>query len=149
MNSRRLWAAVLAIVAASGAGCTILDRESYSLVFRKKAHQYEPAAEKPLPEPREEPEAEASPDPSQPDPRLFVRHDLDALIENLAPRLDAFRPFSYCYLHESSHVVESIVAVVVAPVEYHTALTVNFTYLTVETAVKILMAPLEALLPPP
>jgi hypothetical protein len=148
MAPRRLWPALLAIVAASGAGCTILDRESYSLVYRKKAHQYEPAEEKPQPEAIEEPEAVASPDPSQPDPRQFVRHDLDALIENLAPRMEAFRPFSYCYLHESSHVVESVFAVALAPVEYPTAVTGNFTYLAVTTTVEILMAPLDALFPP-
>jgi hypothetical protein len=148
MASKRPWLVILAIVAASNAGCTILDRESYSLVFRKKAHQYEPAEEKPRPEAIEEPEAVASPDPSQPDPRQFVRHDLDALIENLAPRMEAFRPFSYCYLHDSSHVLESVVAVALAPIEYPTAVTGNFTYLTVSTAVEILMAPLDALFPP-
>ncbi len=142
MWSRRSWPAILLILAATGLGCAALDRESYSLVIRKRAHQYEPAEKKPALEPATDGEAAA-------DTSSFVRHDLDALIDRAAPRLEAFRPFAYCHLHESSHAFESLLAVILAPVEYPTAMTGNFVYLTADSAVKLLMAPLDALLPPP
>jgi hypothetical protein len=119
MKARSICLSLAILLAVSGSGCTLLDRESYSLMIRKPAHKYE------LPEP---PPA-APPEPDEPvyvsvsqfsraDSPPWVRRDLDALIEGAAPSLDAFRPFTYCYLHKSSHTLESAVAVVVAPVEY-------------------------------
>lgn len=133
------------LLAASGIGCSILDRESYSLVIRKKAHQYE----LPMKAPPVEAPPPGIPSANAESDAVFVRHDLDALIEPLLPDLEAFRPFAYCHLHHSNHFLESLFAVGVSPVEYPIALTTNFTYLTVDTTIKILLAPLEYLLTPP
>lgn len=128
MDSRRLLAASILVLAASGWGCTLMDRESYSLVIRKPAHRYEPQ------EPRPEPQAlpadwvvlDAVSECSLPDPSTFTRRDLDSLVDHLAPPgMEAFRPFAYCYHHDSSHALESLFAVVLAPFEYSTALTGN------------------------
>ena len=144
MNAPGLGPLLILLLAGSGWGCAVMDRESYSLVIRKKAHQYEPA-----PAPEVIPDDAPAADLDLPDPGTFVRHDLDDLIRNLGEDRQAFRPFAYCRLHDSSHGFESVVACVVAPVEYSVALTTNFTYLTAETALKYLMYPLEMLLPPP
>lgn len=142
MKPRSLFLPLILLLA--GSGCTLFDRDSYSLMFRKPAHIYE-APKKPADaEPKEE-EA-AAVDVSDLD--RFVRHDLDALIEGIAPRLEPFQPFAYCHLHESSHWLESIVAIALAPVEYPLALTTNVSYLAIETTIQILMYPLEALFPP-
>jgi hypothetical protein len=133
-------------------GCTLLDRESYSLIVRKGAHVYTP--EKPAPpppDPAPEParaELASDVDASLPDPRTFVRHDLDAVIDRMPKRLDAFRPFAYCHLHRSSHVLESSVAIVLAPVEYPMALGAGWAYIIATGTLEILMAPLRALFPP-
>ena len=141
---------VLAILIALGSGCSLMDRNSYSLVFRKQAHQYEPPAPKAVPAPVEEKRIEAKLDPTLPDPRTFVRHDLDLLVEGAEVKLsqESFRPFAYCHLHDSHHEVESALAILVAPVEYPLALTANFTYAAVTTTLEILMAPLKALAGP-
>jgi hypothetical protein len=136
------------ILLLAGTGCTLLDRDSYSLMIRKPAHIYEPPKAA-VPEPKMEPLDEEMDPADVADLDGFVRHDLDALIEGIAPRLEPFQPFSYCYLHESSHWLESIVAIALAPVEYPVALATNFTYLTIDTTIQVLLLPLEALFPPP
>ena len=128
-------------VALPGVGCTLLDRDSYSLIYKKKAHLYDPP-------PAAGPEKAPEPDPYVND-YPNVRHDLDQLIAPLVPDLQPFRPFAYCYLHESTHGLESLVAVALTPLEYPVALTGNVAYIAIDAAVKVIKAPLEALLPPP
>ena len=140
------------LVTLSLAGCTLLDRESYSLILRKEAHLY--TAEKkvpPPPDPSPEtatPELASEADASLPDPRTFVRHDLDAVIDRMPRKLEAFKPFAYCHLHESSHVLESAVAIVVAPAEYPLTLGAGWAYVIATGTLEFLMMPLRALFPP-
>jgi len=108
---------ILLILAASGAGCTLLDRESYSLMIRKKAHYYRPAA-----------------DPSDPvaeEPR------------DLPPVLQPFRPFAYCLHHRSSHIFESILAVGISPVEFPLAFVAGGPVAALVTGNIILGGPIE------
>jgi hypothetical protein len=146
MKPRSLVLPVFLLLA--GSGCTLFDRESYSLMFRKPAHIYEEAPRKPA-ETEVAKVADEETEVEESDLDSHVRHDLDALIEGIAPRLEPFQPFAWCHLHDSSHWLESVVAIALAPVEYPIAMTTNFSYLAVETAIQILMYPLEALFPPP
>ena len=122
MMARPTCLALSFLLVVSGSGCTLLDRESYSLMIRKPAHRYEPPPSS-IPEypPVELVPVNASAI-SHAGSSYRVRRDLDALIEGVAPTLEPFRAFSYCHLHESSHTLESMVAVVVAPIEYPLAL---------------------------
>src|SRR5262245_28737173 len=123
MRARPICLALAILLAVTSPGCTLLDRESYSLMIRKPAHKYEPTPPPPAPEPLPvEPVLVSASAISPAGPSSWVRRDLDALIEGVAPTLEPFRPFTYCHLHESSHVLESAVAVVVAPIEYPLAL---------------------------
>lgn len=145
MNSRPLRLALALVLAATAAGCTILDRESYSIVIRKKAHQYERTKLPPVMEPQESAPSGLVKDSSDYDPRGYVRDDLDELIDDVEPPLEAFRPFKYCHLHNSRHSMESVVAYVLAPVELPLGLATNLTYLTIDATIRFVMAPLEAL----
>lgn len=122
MMARPTCLALSFLLLVSGSGCTLLDRESYSLMIRKPAHRYEPPPSS-IPEypPVELVPVDASAI-SHAGSSYRVRRDLDALIEGVAPTLEPFRAFSYCHLHESSHTLESMVAVVAAPIEYPLAL---------------------------
>jgi len=93
-------------VAAVSGGCAGLDRESYSLIIRKPAHQYRDLT------PSEKEEL-----------ALYDRTrvcDADGFHSRIA--YEAFRPFSYCRRHRSCHVPESAAALLLAPVEYPTTL---------------------------
>lgn len=117
---------VAAILAAMGSGCASLDRESYSLVIRKKSHSYQPPA----------PGAEAKARDPEPEggeaglgPGTEPRPGLPLV--DLGPDLEAFRPFAYCYRHGTTHAAESLIAVGAAPIEYPLALGSNLGYLAV------------------
>jgi hypothetical protein len=145
MNSRPFRFALALVLAATAAGCTILDRESYSIVIRKKAHQYDIPKLPPVLEPEEAAPSGLVKDSSDYDPRAYVRTDLDVLIDDVEPPLEPFRPFKYCHLHHSRHSVESVVAYVLAPVELPLGMATNLTYLTIDATIRFVMAPLEAL----
>lgn len=150
MKPRSLVLPVLLLVA--GSGCTLLDRESYSLMFRKPAHIYQDPKQAPQ-EPVDTDVAKGAEDDGEfeesDDLDSFVRHDLDALIEGIGPKLEPFQLFAWCHLHESSHWLESVVAIALAPVEYPLAVTSQFSYMAIETTIQVLMLPLEFLFPPP
>jgi hypothetical protein len=113
---RRALAAAAILLALPGAGCTILDRESYSVMIRKEAHVYDTTLPDAVPDHQEEESvAQAVADTGKP---YWVRDDLDALIQGIGPKVEAFRPFAYCHLHESWHFLESVFAIALAPVEY-------------------------------
>lgn len=99
---------IVLILAASATGCTLLDRESYSIMIRKRAHYYQ-SADARKDSGVEEPVAATS-DPGSEAPR------------DLPPVLQPFRPFAYCLRHRSSHILESILAVGISPVEFPLAL---------------------------
>lgn len=97
---------LLALASASLPGCRVFDRQRYSLVIRKPAHQYHELTE------LEKEELE-----------LYERTRVsssDGFRDAIA--YEPFRPFRYCHLHDSYHVSESLVACVVAPVEYPAAI---------------------------
>ena len=121
---RRTWWALAAALALPGIGCTLFDRESYSLVIRKDAHIYEPRKPWPPLVPADE-DREIAQDVSTMPRWDGVRDDLDALIQDAAPKTVPFQPFRYCHLHQSSHVVESVFAFALAPVEYPLAITTH------------------------
>ena len=79
------WALLIAVAVACS-GCAVFDRESYSLIYKKKAHLYDepqmPAMEKPK-------KADGY---DRDDTR--VRNDLDELVAPLIPELQAFPPFT-------------------------------------------------------
>src|SRR5687767_11563193 len=127
----------VAILAATVTGCTVLDRESYSLVIKKKAHQYERSTLPPISQ------------PAEPDPPPHVREDLDELIDVLEPPKEAFRPFKYCRLHKTRHGIESVMAYALAPVDYPASLTSHMAYIFATAAIRAVLAPLEALFGPP
>ena len=116
-------------------GCAAADRESYSLAFAKKSHQYADAwARRP---------ADACPASSSPDPlKEYV-----ALAGTVG--LQPFRPFAYCLLHETDHAAESVLAVATAPVEYPVVLAVNTTSVLVQSSVQAVAELIAWLLPLP
>ena len=132
---RRALLALAAAAASAGWGCAALDRESYSLVIRKKDHQYEPPM---APFPKEE----VAGNGGEPQPAL----DLRGRVDFCAP-LEAFKPFKYCYRHGTSHVAESVVAVAAAPAEYPLAVAANVGYLFVTGTVKEIGALISLLIP--
>ena len=148
MNWRPFRLALALVVASTAAGCTLLDRESYSIVIRKKAHQYDRAELPPVLEPEEAAPSGLVKNSSDYDPRAYVRSDLDAMIDELEPPLEAFRPFKYCHLHHSRHSIESVVAYVLAPVELPLAATSNVAYVTIDATIRAVMMPFEALFGP-
>ena len=93
-------------MAAASAGCAGLDRENYSLIIRKPAHQYRDLT---LSEKEEL--------------ALYDRTrvcDADGFLSRFA--YEPFKPFTYCHLHRSCHVPESTAALLLVPVEYPTVL---------------------------
>jgi hypothetical protein len=137
MYSRRLGVVLTLFLAATVSGCTVLDRESYSIVIRKKSHQYERSKLPPV-----------APEPA-PDSPAHVRDDLDELIDVLEAPREAFRPFKYCRLHKSRHGIESVMAYALAPVDYPAALTSHISYIFITAAIRAALAPLVALFGPP
>ena len=111
---------LLSLLGALASGCASLDRESYSLVIRKKAHRYTPLS--PLEKARVDKLKESADrgKASPPEPP-----GLDPGLVDLSHDLEPFRPFAYCIEHESAHVPESIIAVAAAPVEYPVGLSVH------------------------
>ena len=101
--------AVIAVLALSGpmlSGCGILNRQDYSLIIRRPAHQYRRLSEV------EKEELE-----------LFERTRITSSDGfRRAYTCEPFRPFTYCINHDSYHVPESIAAIILAPVEYPTVL---------------------------
>ena len=120
---------LVSFLGALAAGCASLDRESYSVVVRKKAHRYTPLS--PLEKARAEKRKESEGRPAEPPA-------LDPGLADLSHDLEPFKPFAYCVEHESAHVPESIIAVAAAPVEYPVGLSVHLGATAVrETARKI------------
>jgi hypothetical protein len=148
MNSRPLRLALALVLAATAAGCTILDRESYSIVIRKPAHQYDRTKLPPVLEPGEAAPSGLVKDSSEYDPRAYVRDDLDGMIDDLEPPLEAFKPFKYCHLHHSRHSVESVFAYVLAPVELPVGMASHVTYITIDATIRAVLSPFEALFGP-
>ena len=107
-------------------GCTILDRESYSLIIRKKSHRYRKLSTEEK-ERIEQVRATADQNPFTrcadhlPAPRGEVNERVPDFYLSLVP----FRPFVYCHHHESSHIFESVTAILAAPVEYPLAMTAS------------------------
>ena len=145
MNSRPFRLALALVLAATAAGCTILDRESYSIVIRKNSHQYERTKLPPVLDPEEAAPSGLVTDSSAYDPRAYIRDDLDEMIDGLEPPLEPFKPFKYCHLHHSRHSVESVVAFVLAPVELPVAMASHVTYVTIDATIRAVLAPFEAL----
>jgi hypothetical protein len=115
-----------------------MDRESYSLVIRKKAHRYReftPHEKKLLEESHRQAEP-APPPPSledTPGTRPATRGPAVPR-EVLHAELEAFQPFAYCQHHESFHLLESLAAVGAAPIEYPAAFALHSTLVTVSAA---------------
>ena len=110
-------------------GCTAMGRENHSLIIRKEAHRYREFTprENTLIEQIERAEA----DPVRQRRAVSWGEDIGAhpvlrgLVESPLSDLEPFSPFTYCYLHKSSHVMESIVALPLAPIEYPLAVGIN------------------------
>ena len=98
----RACAAAALAFALCGAGCAGLDRESYSLIYRNPAHQYEPLS------PWQQEELE--------------RYEATRVSKSggfvASVAYQPFRPFRYCHRHDSYHVGESVGAFAMAPVEF-------------------------------
>ena len=92
------------------AGCAAADRESYSVAFSRKSHAY---GESVLPS--------VPPPPSSSE----ILKEYVELPDKTGR--NAFRPFAHCTLHDSDHVAESTLAVVLAPVEYPLVLAISVT----------------------
>jgi hypothetical protein len=112
--------------------CTILDRESYSLVLRRKAHQYQehpkpgtPRLEEPERVPDEASDSDVADHTLADPPASSGALQRGLPDEYVSPSLDPFQPFKYCFLHQSAHVYESVMAIIAAPVEYPGAFAVN------------------------
>jgi len=108
---------LILLLAPLASGCSALHREEYSLVFRKPAHLYR----KPTPVETDLLRTASDPAPPSDDESDSVPEGAGepaGLDLRYALTRDPFRPFAYCYLHESSHVPESVVAALAAPVEY-------------------------------
>jgi len=88
-----------------GTGCGVFDRESYSIIIRKPAHQYHELTEV-------EKEELALYEPT----RVVSS---DGFVSSVA--YEPFTPFRYCHRHDSYHVSESLASIVLAPVEYPAA----------------------------
>ncbi len=135
--SRVGFALVLAIGAGS-LGCSVLNREEYSLILRKPAHVYRPLT------PGEAGALAARADPRRIEPKeLFPsRAGTPRLNEPVLhqPALEPFRPFAYCHLHQSAHALESAVAIVAAPLEYPLCLATNVTWLAMTATLRELEA---------
>jgi hypothetical protein len=146
-----LWGAALGLSTLGCAGANLANREEYSLAVRKPAHRYHTyssadskslavlkegfevgsggsGAEPQVLSGREAQEPGISPWPPAADSEAFW--DLNQVELGIYGPFEPFRPFSYCYLHRTSHEVESAVALPAAPVEYTlgmaTTLTVSF-----------------------
>jgi len=148
-----------AALGLSTLGCAcgnLANREEYSIAMRTPAHRYRPysgADTKSLALLNEAFEVGAAGQPGEgaelaggegEESRWASRNPsadsesspgLTEDARRLSGPFERFRPFSYCYLHQSSHAVESAVALPAAPVEYAlgmaTTLTVNFANATV------------------
>lgn len=127
------WAA--ALIALALAGCAAVDRESYSVAFSKKSHQYADAwAQRP---------AAIAPTSSSPD----IVKEYVALAGTVGPQ--SFRPFAYCTLHGTDHFAESVLAVGAAPVEYPVVLAVHETSLFLQSTARAVVEFVAWLLPLP
>lgn len=142
----RIGLALVLAVGATSVGCSVLNREEYSLILRKPAHVYRPltieqaAALEARADPRRVEPKELLPSPAS-TPRLneLILHQ---------PVLEPFRPFAYCHLHESAHPLESAVAIVVAPVEYPLCLATNTTWLAITATLREIEAFLRGIFGP-
>lgn len=112
---------LLGALIAQGAltiSCASLDRESYSLVIRKKVHRYQkltPVEEELLEAVKTRTSLESSDGPPKREP----------LAREGVYDLEPFRPFAYCLHHESLHGLESVIALGAAPVEYPVGITLK------------------------
>jgi len=97
---------LLGLALALGTGCGIFDRESYSIIVRKPAHQY-----------RELTDVQKE-ELALYEPTRVV--SADGFVSSVA--YEPFTPFRYCHRHHSYHVSESVASFVFAPVEYPVAL---------------------------
>ena len=124
MNKPGLFMIALAALSAIGSGCACMDRESYSLAVQKKVHRYTPLSpvEKKAVEEKDKPGI----DPAK----------RDLLQAALAPDLEPFKPFAYCHHHQSSHAMESVFAVVAAPIEYPSTMTVTLGIVVVQAGIR-------------
>jgi len=95
---------VLFVALVLPAGCAAADRESYSLAFARKSHEY----------------ADPGPPPA---PKTEIVKEYEELTRVAERR--GFRPFAFCTLHQTDHFAESLLAVGAAPVEYPLVLGVN------------------------
>jgi hypothetical protein len=101
LGTRLLFGLALAL----GTGCGVFDRESYSIIIRKPAHQYHELTEV-------EKEEIALYEPTR-------VASSDGFVASVA--YEPFSPFRYCHRHASYHVTESLASIVFAPVEYPAA----------------------------
>jgi len=97
---------LLGLALGFGAGCGIFDRESYSIIVRKPAHQYRQLT------------AVEKEELALYEPTRVVSSD--GFVSSVA--YEPFAPFRYCHRHHSYHVSESLASFVLAPVEYPAAL---------------------------
>ncbi len=101
-----------------------MDRDSYSLVIRKKTHRYRPLS--PV-----EKQAIDEPKVKGIDPGKR-----DLLKAALAPDLEPFKPFDYCHHHQSAHTLESVFAVGAAPLEYPAMVTITLGVIAVQSGIR-------------
>jgi hypothetical protein len=120
-------AGALALAALSIAGCASLDRESHSVVIRKKAHRYvepSPVEKAGIAEAR----AARGRDPDleralrEASGEALPLADLGRRVLVISMDREPFRPFAWCYLHGTDHPQESLIAVAAAPAEYPLAI---------------------------
>ncbi len=131
--SRTFIGLVLAI-SASSVGCSVLNREEYSLILRKPAHAYQPLD----PEPAAAPAANLS--------GLNIPDILRL------PVMEPFKPFAYCHLHKSAHPMESVVAIAVSPAELPTCIAIKESCEAARSLGRLwrhLMGPEPPTVPPP
>jgi hypothetical protein len=161
-------AATLGLSTLGCAGANLVNREEYSVAVRKPAHRYRSyssADTKSLAVLREAfeigsagtsgelatlaggeaQEPGVSPWPPSPDSEAFWELNHGEL--GLSGPFEPFRPFSYCYLHRTSHEVESAVAVPAAPVDYALGLTATLTGSLVKAMGSFLVTVWTALFP--
>jgi hypothetical protein len=133
---------LLAAVGALASGCAAANREEYSVMIRKPAHRYRPYTDAEL-QAMAVLKQDAPVSPLTP----AARSELIQSGPQLGP-LEAFRPFSYCYRHETDHAAESLVAIPAAPVEYPIALGTTLTVVIVKSAARYLEECWNELFPP-
>jgi hypothetical protein len=120
-------------VGISVSGCAAANREEYSVMIRKPAHRYRPYTEAELKAMAIVHQGEAAPAPLPAGDRA-ARSELIRSGPQIGP-LEPFAPFSYCYLHETDHAAESLLAVGLAPAEYPLAIGTTLTVQIVKAGI--------------